>query len=154
MPLRVLTYASFFVYVSYAIIVTYWIERCRLGKIIYPIVLLLITLLGWRQYKHTSYLSYLFPERIHEVTQDFVDRVIYNGETAYISTELKYLHWYFIYRNHLANDNFPLKSDPISADLIFLTSAEEHLIKEGYQLVEVVQGIEYSPDYYIYTRNP
>jgi hypothetical protein len=154
MPLRVITYASFFVYVSYAIVLAYWIEKIRAKRLVYIGILLLIPFIGWWQYNHTVYLSYLFPERIHEVTREFVDRIIYDGETAHISKELKYFHWYYIYRNDIAEERVPLKSHPLSADLIFLTYEEEHLLMEGYLLIEIVKGIEYSPDYYIYKKIP
>ena len=154
MPLRVLTYASFFVYVSYAIVIAYWIERIKPGRRLYPVAVILIPIVGWWQYQHTVYLSYLFPEKIHNITRNFVDRIIYDGKTAYISTELKYFHWYYIYRNEIAEHSIALKTNPLEADLIFLTSEAEQLNNEGYALIKTVKGIEYSPDYYIYERNP
>lgn len=154
MPLRVVTYASVYIYVTYAIILTYWIAYFRFKQTLYVGALSLIPFLGWWQYNHTVYLNYLFPKKLHEVNEKYLNKVFVDGKLAYISNELKYLHWYYIYKSQLTNQGQALASQPSSADLIFLPSEDSQLRNKGYRLAEEVEEIDYSPNYFIYEKIP
>lgn len=153
MPLRVITYASIYVYISYAMILSFWIEHLKIKHIVYIVVIAITPLLGWWQYKNTVYLNYLFPNSLHVFLDKFYEDTSSTRKT-YFSNELVYLHWYFQYRCKQGECPWKLAEDMATSEVVFLTSNNETLTQKGYLLMRVVRDIPYGPNYYIYERNP